>query len=510
MLVRRFAASERGNFATLLAVATPVFLLSMGFAIDLTTLITARSHMQAALDSAVLAASRLDDTTHSRDAMFHAYLAANLAGVEVIEKPIGKLDVEQGINFIRTSATLAADVKLTLMRGSDSLRRLNVKASAYEASNEIEVALVLDNTGSMGATNMAALRTAATDLVNILGSAKSANRKIKAALVPFVAQVNIKGDGYSDTWIDKHGNAPLNGANFEKKGTGNHNHLDLYRQLGVEWKGCVEARPAPHNLDDTAPNAAVPETLFVPSFAPDNPGPAGKSPNLGTNWNNSYLADTFGAADKAKTREVARYLSTATVRFIEDKAPRSTGPNYACATPITPLTEDFTKLKTSISAMTYWEGGGTNVSEGLAWGMRVLSPDEPYTQGRPFKHPSVSKVVVVFTDGENTVFGASNESYNTSDYGAYSFLDSGRFGTTNRGNALTNVNTWTKSMCTSLKNQGVQIFAVLLGADTAANRTLYSACVSNPANYYPTKDVTQLKSAFQQIGNAITKLSLTQ
>jgi hypothetical protein len=117
--------------------------------------------------------------------------------------------------------------------------------------------------------------------------------------------------------------------------------------------------------------------------------------------------------------------------------------------------------------------------------------------------------VVVFTDGENTVFGASSEKFNTSDYGAYGFLDWGRFGTTNRATALTNVNTWTLATCDALKKQDVQIFTVLLGADTAANRTLYTACASSPSHYYPTKDVSQLKTAFQKIGNSIARLSLT-
>ena len=159
--------------------------------------------------------------------------------------------------------------------------------------------------------------------------------------------------------------------------------------------------------------------------------------------------------------------------------------------------------------MIYWEGGGTNVSEGLAWGMRVLSPQEPYSGGAAFDDQSVSKVVVVFTDGENTVFGASSEPENTSDYGAYSFLDSGRFGTTNRSKALTQVNTWTQSMCTDLKDKGVKVFAVLLGADTAANRSLYSQCVSSPSYYYPTSDVSDLQKVFTKIGSTVAQLYLT-
>jgi hypothetical protein len=39
--------------------------------------------------------------------------------------------------------------------------------------------------------------------------------------------------------------------------------------VGVPWGGCVRARVDGHDLLDTPPNLAVPETLFTPYFAPD-------------------------------------------------------------------------------------------------------------------------------------------------------------------------------------------------------------------------------------------------
>ena len=251
-----------------------------------------------------------------------------------------------------------------------------------------------------------------------------------------------------------------------------------------------------------------PDTLFVPYFAPDNPGNAAKSPNSGTAWNNSYLGDSYGNNDKHKLRRTARYFDDGSSIYIDEDSSRSTGPNYACPTPILPLASDFDKLKTEIGKMIYWEGSGTNVSEGLAWSMRVLSPGEPYTQGTPFKSENTSKFVVVFTDGENTVFGASNQAYNKSDYGAYSFLDEGRVHT-NRGNALTQVNDWTLEACTKLKAEGVEIFTVLLGADTQANRKLYTKCATTAEHYYPTSDVSQLDAVFRKIASRIAKLYVT-
>ena len=385
MLARHFFADTKANFAMMFALVAPVLVLSVGMAVDISMIARSKTTMQSALDAAVLAASRLRDANQTRDEVFEDFLAANLVGETMLYDVDARLSVDNGLNYIQTHATATAKVRLSFMHFAPGADEVTVKASAFESTNELEVALVLDNTGSMGAGNMAALREAATAMVDILENAKSNNRKVRAALVPFVASVNIKGEGYSESWIDPKAKAPLHGANFVKKPDG-----------------------TPYNLSDAAPDPYDPATLFVPAFAPDNPGKAEKSPKLGNGWNNSYLGDGFGTADSAKKKDVGRYFASGTAKYIDEKGPRSTGPNYACATPITPLTNDFAKLRASIASMIYWEGGGTNVSEGLAWGQRVLSPGEPYTQGKPFKSDGVSKVVVVFTDGENTVFGADN------------------------------------------------------------------------------------------------------
>lgn len=511
MLARRFVADTKANFAMMFALVVPVVLVAIGTAVDVSTIVRSKTTMQSALDAAVLAASRLRDANQTRDEVFEDFMAANLAGEHSLYDVEADISVDNGINYIKTHATATAKVRLSFMHLAPGVDEVTVQASAFESTNELEVALVLDNTGSMGAANMAALREAATAMIDILESAKSDNRMVRAALVPFVATVNVKGEGYSESWIDENAEAPFHGANFQMKGNGKpYNHLDLFKQLKVDWKGCVEARPAPYNLSDAAPDPDEPATLFVPAFAPDNPGKAEKSPNDNNKWNNSYLADSFGSSDSAKRKDIVRYFAAATGRYIDEKGPRSTGPNYACPTPITPLTDDFAKLKDSIASMIYWEGGGTNVSEGLAWGQRVLSPGEPYTQGKPFKSDGVSKVAVVFTDGENTVFGGNGQAYNTSDYGAYGFLDAGRMGTTNRNTALANVNTMTKTMCAELKKQDVEIFTVVLKSLNEANRKLYSECASKPENFYPSKDVSELKEAFRKIGTAVAKLSLTQ
>ncbi len=537
MLLTRFWRSDAGNFGMMLAAGLPAILGAVGLAIDVSNLLTARTNLQNALDSAVLAASRLMDGSQSREESFDGFFAANIQGRNGLENAEADLSVEEGVNYIKTSATAHADVKLHFAFLFGDSARVSAKASAYESTANLEVALVLDNTGSMGETNMKALREAATDLIETLEAEKvqKQDREIRAALVPFATAVNVNGKGFKKSWIDRRKSLPdsdpsLNGENFELEDGERVGHWELFKRLkskakvDVEWKGCVEARPARYNadgspklgdtpnLDDTPPDASKPETLFVPYFAPDEPGEARYAINEPRHLNNTYLDDIVPSGtdtDGGRQKSILKYSIKDIDNKISETAPLTSGPNYACPTPIAPLTEDLDALKGEIEDMVYWYGSGTNVAEGLAWGMRVLSPGEPYTQGNPFDAKETTKVVVVFTDGENNVFGAENASINKSDYGSYNFLDTGRMGTTSRGTALDNVNKLTLGACTALKNKDVRVFTVVLGADSKKNRDLYSACATSKEDYYPTKNPEQLKAAFNQISYAISQLSVT-
>jgi hypothetical protein len=66
--------------------------------------------------------------------------------------------------------------------------------------------------------------------------------------------------------------------------------------------------------------------------------------------------------------------------------------------------------------------GYTHVAEGVGWGLRVLSPGEPFTEGRPY-NDETKKAMVLLTDGENTFQSQSN--HNLSTYTAYGYLEPG-------------------------------------------------------------------------------------
>ncbi|TPW26274.1 TadE/TadG family type IV pilus assembly protein [Pararhizobium mangrovi] len=578
-------ASKSGNFGLLTALMLPVLVLSAGVAIDTANIFSAREALQHAVDDAVLAASKTNENTDERRATFERVLAAGASNGRTLYNVAGDIDFKGSANSLQATGKASADVKLAFLgRFNFADLHLDLDAVSYQSTQSLEVAMVLDNTGSLGANGIKQLRTAAKSLTEILRKQSEKRKKdngqekpITAALVPFVTAVNVRNAEWNPKWLSGFDHNPTTAQDsaYVTGGVSNwHLFADLanadqdevwpeskYLATGTGdwhdgpyaadseparvWKGCVEARAKPYNLDDAPPSASDPETLFTPYFAPDEPGkarPVGNSSKYGSSagndadyFNNSYLADDildgkeydhpgkpsygeyeFDGADavadqRKRQSNVTKYTSAsqADLSEISETGSLTNGPNRACPSPIVPLTDDFDGLESSISAMNYFNGSGTNVSEGLAWGERVLSPAEPFTGGGGFNDDKVSKAVVLFTDGENAVFGAQKAKINKSDYGAYGYLDSNRFDTTSKGTAVSHVDDWTKTVCANLRSKNVDIYAVLLNADTNSNRKLYrDNCVTDPANYYAVDNASDLESVFKDIGNQLTQLYL--
>lgn len=561
-MLRAFLRSTNGNFAITTAVVMPAILGTVGFSIDFAHLLHVKSRLQNAADIGVVVASRGSASDAERHSIFESYLQSNFGG-KGISITRSDIDIEAGINHLRIDGHVTASVDLFFMQhlGAD---KVSVVASTYRSTRSMEISIVLDNTGSMGSGGISALKKASHALVDAVETGRAPNQDVRISLVPFVTAVNIKGEGFDADWIDSTGQALYNGWNFldanlrqrrldgERlsqlpKGIGNDqsgsgtgdgkacnnqgrgapaiakreqclegeaedypHHLYLFEQAGADWKGCVEARPYPYNLGTDAPDKKRPETLFVPYFAPDEPGNRmSQGGNNSASLNNSWLDDAVEGTEAERQRSTAKYINPAE-KSINDVGPLTIGPNRACPTPIVPLTADFSKIRSAINQMKYWNGSGTNIAEGIAWGWRVLSPVAPFTEAGEYDSAKRTKYLVLMTDGRNVSFGASS-TMNRSDYGAYNFLANGFIGgTTNQGTAEGKLNEWTLDICTKMKKQDIEIFTVVYNEKAASVHNLFRSCASRPENFHMANNTSGLEDAFSNIGRQISRLRLTQ
>ncbi|MBE7733936.1 TadE/TadG family type IV pilus assembly protein [Devosia faecipullorum] len=231
----------------------------------------------------------------------------------------------------------------------------------------------------------------------------------------------------------------------------------------------------------------------------------------------------------------------------------SLGPNSQCTrTAILPLTNNVTQIINAIGAMT--AEGGTNIHEGAAWGYRVLSPGEPFSQGAAY-NPDVNKVMIIMTDGANTAYadsGMNGSSYNSAYGFPYNSMNnkaaSTSGGTIERLGKLqspsntgaagasdvsleTEMNARTLQVCANAKANkhvggqdlpGIDIYTIGLSThipadnsaqaalDVVANQNMLTNCASSPARARFAATASELKDVFTSIANELTALRLAR
>ncbi|TPN81868.1 VWA domain-containing protein [Mesorhizobium sp. CU2] len=654
-MIRKFLSDKRGNYALMTAITMVPLLAAVGLAVDYTELVRQRQETLNALDAAGMAtAQQIVAGVSDADAKAYAksFFEANLRHVPPANTVLtvtlpnnntggGTLVLQAALKYQPIIMPAAA----MLLGGQAGATEVNVTArSEIRLKNTLEVALVLDNSGSMstlgsgtGQKRIDLLKNAAAQLVNTLTlqaqQMKQITKPVQFSLVPFSASVNVGPTHDGDDWMDQDGISPVQHENFDwstmtqanspfgaskyvekvngvwyKRGADWGDSKDepatrfsLYADMTVEsgreevpnskqyicdkydkkgkcssghwtdpeyvyttsryasWQGCVEARPYPYNNDDTTPTTATPGTLFVPMFAPDEPGTLWRDFNRdGTNdvtsvsygYDNNWWADWPNSPNPTATQRQTDMRKYFLVKpYGSTSASSGDGPNAACTTnPITPLkdvtvTAQKQALIDAINAMA--PTGNTNVPEGLAWGWRTLSSNEPFTEGRSNAEKGNDKVVIVLTDGANTYSAISDASYanNRSTYAAYGYtgLVNAAVSSVTRlfmnttssvpkttytdANYTAALDEQMQSLCANAKAAGIMVMTVSLDlvdskADEKKAMAALKACSSDsrfrkdptdpskPAKLFWNSTGATLSDDFKAIGNELSNLRI--
>ena len=557
-----FARGRGGNVAVLFAFLSVPMLMFTGAAIDYGFATRLETKLQAATDATALLLCQTPLTTSNADLNLKAQ-AAMTGAMGVANLVVDPLTITSNPRQITLTAHKLSTVFFGKVTGTN---RINPGATAQCATplpKTFEIALVLDNTGSMSASSggqskLQAVQSAATDFVNYVYTNAAFSSATRISIVPFAGAVAVDPTAFRyASWIDQTGQSSYHWTNVLQPAMSNFkSRFDIFAKLqgvysGWGWGGCLETLPYPLNVQDGAPTIGNKDSYFVPLFAPDEPGDssttfAAYSVNKYTTYYsfNSYIDDdngscpplTSGTSFNTAEGQACKYVKpqNAAPTSLNTKTGIPSGPNFGCTTqPLLRLTSNTSALKTLIGQMAPL--GATNIHEGFMWGWRTLSPKSVFADTNPpaayasssnsSNATTINKIIILMTDGENS-WTANPNAPNGSLYFAAGYFQNangtnpnGRLPATNQNvsdaaGARNALDALTAEACKNAKAVNISIYTIgfSVPADPidAAGQTLLKNCATNPGQFYLANTSDDLIKAFQQIRASIGALRLTQ
>lgn len=479
-MLSKFLRDRRGDYAIMTTIMVVPILGALALAIDYGEMNRQRNATMNALDAAGIATARriVEGATDAQakayaQDFFYANLNPTVSAATTFNSELPSSDKGGGL------LTLTAQHKykpyflgafLDLIN-ADAIDTKFVAETKVRLKNTLEVALVLDNSGSMdyygsgsGKKRIDVLKVAAKQLVATLaGQAsqiKQVTNPVQFGLVPFAASVNVGADKKTATWMDLDGKSPIHHENFDwttMNAANNKKRVDLvngiYYKKGSDWGsqenqkvtrltlyddlkretggwvckgwnyyGCYDWQWQVTGSVSAASWQGCVETRPYPYNTTDDAPSAATPATLfvpmfapdeadGSSAENSWWNDDSSSSSAAtRQKHMPKYFKANNVTL-----GASAGPNASCTTKaITPLTDvtnatGLATINNAIDAMSPL--GATNVPQGLAWGWRVVSGRAPYSEGRPDTEKGNDKVVIVLTDGANTYYTPSSLGY---------------------------------------------------------------------------------------------------
>lgn len=545
----------RGGMAIMGAVAVLPLCIASFAAVEFHHVTMVRSTLQSALDAATLAAAK----SGKKDP---AGLKSN--GLPVLQSNLAEISAAkrlraEDVNFSYLNGLVHGEARLcvkTIVGGIVGFQESCVRGASdvLREASALEVVLVLDSSGSMesispstGVRRIEALEAAAKGFISKLETLDDASvdDDIRIGLVPYAGTVKLDPSNRGQWWLDANGGSLVNKTLFhslDKLMAGrssvvqNPKRFALFDAMGIAWKGCVESRPGGYALSDDPPDAAKPDSLFVPYFAPDELDY--KSVPQPIVYPNSYLSDgtdgTFPVKGQYRTLNdqekkgiydtywkeiqygVEKYTSAAVDAAGLNRNSTDHGPNRWCKTdPVVQLSKDFTALKTSLDVIP--TARHTNIPMGLVWGWHVLSPQAPFANGNPYGAKGVRKILVLLTDGHSyldppgPMEGEHAPNKNESYYNGLGYLWRNRLGLdlgSTHDQQLAVLNSQMSTLCANMRAKGVVIFTIQLEMGIT-NNTQLSNC-SGASNFKNANQASELESIFQNIADEISLMRLAK
>jgi len=330
-----------------------------------------------------------------------------------------------------------------------------VLAVGGNARSSVEIAMMLDITGSMAGQKIADLKAAATDLIDIVVWQDQTEYTSRIALVPFSQTVNVgnladavRGPVTNTGTTTSYTSMVYSRYRFNRQGGGTATH---------EIGDCVTERTGAEAFTDAAP-----------------------------------------------TSEATRV----------GRAYPSANGDCAPSNPIVPLTSDKVALKDAVNS--YVASGYTAGHLGTAWAWYLLSPEwgsilptgsvpAPYGRTQELNaegQPKLRKIAILMTDGEYNTQYCNGAADKNSDMGTRINCAAPNGSATDQARRL----------CTEMKKKGITVYSIgfALGGNASAIRTLKDYCATDAGMFYTADNGQQLRQAFRDIALKISTLYLTR
>lgn len=454
----RFTRDRNGNFAMIAGVTLPALVLAVGFGVDIAQVSGSKSRLANALDAALTSTARDISTGHikEKDAEKSAldFLLANAPGGFLIPGSVSFASFVVDSKAGTINATVDARTKLSFpIFNSGSDYSIKVSSATIYADKQVEVAMMLDITGSMGGRKLLELKNAAKRAIGTFldGQAKGSNR-VRVAIIPYADAVNV-GDlsdlVYYETSYTT-GEPPMLGAvdttttTSTKGKKGKKGKQDKKDKKDKDSKGagnnpdnCSTERKGMNQFNDTSPNAAKINRDYRLSFCPKSE--------------------------------------------------------------LQPLSADSAALKATVD--NFQANGFTAGHIGIQWSWYMLSPKWAKVlpaDSAPGKYSDkkIVKYAILMTDGEfNTAFADVPQRDNT------------------RGGQSTRSRAYAEKLCIEMKKKGIEIFTIGFQLNSSSAKAVMQDCASpgtSSKHYFDTSSGAELDAAFQEIAHNIQRLALTR
>lgn len=404
-LLGGFRRDERGVVAIYAAFGMFFLMFSTGAVVDYSVMLKEKARLQAALDNGLLAAIQNEPPVRDKNesnssykrklekyrkkitSFLKDYLSENLKYANGRKPYADDLDIELKVDektgALRASAGMKINPLFTRVLFAEGWR-VGALAEARAGYGMVEVALVLDTTGSMSLNNrIGQLKVAAKEFIETLrktiGSTQGRQR-FRVAIVPYAQYVRIDTRFKNADWIDR--------RNMRYVGTSD--HKVSYRKCWYRYT-CLRYEPRRTRCHTTSEGVRRCHSYRPCARYKRKLIRCGKA-SYTVKWQGCV-----GSRNEPYNLTDGNY-STYKVAALK---------GVACPYKITPLTpiddRGYRSLSRQINVLKTY--GSTYIPAGLIWGWRVLSGKAPYTEGADdatVKDKAVRRIIILMTDGYNT------------------------------------------------------------------------------------------------------------